>query len=250
MILNGATGAIGGVVIQLCAMLKLRAIAVVRRHETGPASDPVKVEKRLKALGAAEVLVETDKMGSVGLKMGAFLLIYLWAISLTSCFVYRAREPQVFRQAQARARLRRRCLRVPARGDPPGRVRARVLRVRHGEAGDGTLDRARRPRARGPRLFPSQVDGRQQEEGTIFNHSSIIQLIRQLDHAHALTSPCTQVPKMLETLAKLVNADKIRVDFTEYELSSEFAEAMEHALEPGKGTKVLLRVNDVGSTYT
>ena len=78
----------------------------------------------------------------------------------------------------------------------------------------------------------------------------IIQLLRQLDHAHALTSLYTQVPKMLETLAKLVNADKIRVDFTEYELSSEFAEAMEHALEPGKGTKVLLRVNDVGSTYT
>ena len=59
----------------------------------------------------------------------------------------------------------------------------------------------------------------------------------------------SQVPKMLETLAKLVNADKIRIDFTEYELSSEFTEAMEHALEPGKGTKVLLRVNDVGSTY-
>ena len=76
---------------------------------------------------------------------------------------------------------------------------------------------------------------------------SIIQSLRQLD---PLTSPYTQVPKMLETLAKLVNADKIRVDFTEYELSSEFAEAMEHALEPGKGTKVLLRVNDVGSTYT
>ena len=70
MILNGATGAIGGCVIQLCAMLKLRAIAVVRRHETGPASDPVKVEKRLKALGAAEVLVEDDaKMGASGLKL-------------------------------------------------------------------------------------------------------------------------------------------------------------------------------------
>ena len=69
VILNGATGAIGGCVIQLCAMLKLRAIAVVRRHETGPASDPVKVEKRLKALGAAEVLVEDDaKMGASGLK--------------------------------------------------------------------------------------------------------------------------------------------------------------------------------------
>lgn len=69
VILNGATGAIGGCVIQLCAMLKLRAIAVVRRHETGPASDPMKVEKRLKALGAAEVLVEDDaKMGASGLK--------------------------------------------------------------------------------------------------------------------------------------------------------------------------------------
>ena len=96
MILNGATGAIGGVVIQLCAMLKLRAIAVVRRHETGPASDPVKVEKRLKALGAAEVLVETDKMGSVGLKMGAFLCIYLWAIALTPCFLFTELENHKF----------------------------------------------------------------------------------------------------------------------------------------------------------
>ena len=70
MILNGATGAIGGCVIQLCAMLKLRAIAVVRRHETGPASDAMKVEKRLKVLGAAEVLVEDDaKMGASGLKL-------------------------------------------------------------------------------------------------------------------------------------------------------------------------------------
>ena len=51
MILNGATGAIGGVVIQLCAMLKLRAIAVVRRHETGPASDPVAPEPPCSRLG-------------------------------------------------------------------------------------------------------------------------------------------------------------------------------------------------------
>ena len=33
-------------------------------------------------------------------------------------------------------------------------------------------------------------------------------------------------------------------------VSNALTEAMEHALEPGKGTKVLLRVNDVGSTYT
>jgi len=36
VILNGATGAVGTIVIQLCAILKLRAVAVVRSHETGP----------------------------------------------------------------------------------------------------------------------------------------------------------------------------------------------------------------------
>ena len=30
-----------------------------------------------------------------------------------------------------------------------------------------------------------------------------------------------KVPKMMETLAKLVNADKLRVEYTEYELSAE-----------------------------
>ena len=30
-----------------------------------------------------------------------------------------------------------------------------------------------------------------------------------------------KVPKMMETIAKLVNADKLRVEYTEYELSAE-----------------------------
>ena len=38
-----------------------------------------------------------------------------------------------------------------------------------------------------------------------------------------------QIPLMLETLAKLVNADKLRIDYTEYELCDEFSEALEHA---------------------
>ena len=53
VILNAANSTIGTVVIQLCRMLKLRAIAVVR------AKDDQELEaatKRLKALGAAEVL--------------------------------------------------------------------------------------------------------------------------------------------------------------------------------------------------
>ena len=81
----------------------------------------------------------------------------------------------------------------------------------------------------------------------------------------------TQIPLMLETLAKLVNADKLRIDYTEYELCDEFKEALEHAqvrafvayflaLDPpltripvgqetGRNTKVLLKVTDIGVTY-
>jgi len=54
---------------------------------------------------------------------------------------------------------------------------------------------------------------------------------------------------MLESLATLVNADKLRLNYTEYELSTEFDEALDHALEDGKGTKIVLKVNDIGNTY-
>ena len=34
-----------------------------------------------------------------------------------------------------------------------------------------------------------------------------------------------------------------------YELAAEFGEALEHAVEPGINTKVLLRMADIGETY-
>jgi trans-2-enoyl-CoA reductase len=40
---------------------------------------------------------------------------------------------------------------------------------------------------------------------------------------------------MFETLAKLVNADKLRLAYTEYELCDEFAEALEHAQARAQG---------------
>ena len=40
-----------------------------------------------------------------------------------------------------------------------------------------------------------------------------------------------------------------RGEYTEYELSAEFQEALEHSLEPGRSTKILLKVNDIGQTY-
>ena len=58
-----------------------------------------------------------------------------------------------------------------------------------------------------------------------------------------------KIPQMMEALAKLVNADKLRVTYTEYELGTEFDEALDHALEEGRSTKILLKVKDIGVTY-
>lgn len=52
---------------------------------------------------------------------------------------------------------------------------------------------------------------------------------------------CLQVPQMLEALAKLVNAEMLKIAYTEYQLD-EFAEALDHALDAGKNTKILLRM--------
>ncbi len=35
----------------------------------------------------------------------------------------------------------------------------------------------------------------------------------------------------------------------QYELSTEFDEALEHCMEEGRNTKVMLKVNDIGITY-
>lgn len=58
-----------------------------------------------------------------------------------------------------------------------------------------------------------------------------------------------KVGPLLESLAKLVNAGKLAAAVTEYELSTEFEEALDHAMDRGKNTKVLLKVTDVGEQY-
>jgi D-arabinose 1-dehydrogenase-like Zn-dependent alcohol dehydrogenase len=58
-----------------------------------------------------------------------------------------------------------------------------------------------------------------------------------------------KLPSLIESLSKLVSAGKIAAAVTEYELSSEFDEALDHALDRGKNTKVVLRVSEVGEQY-
>jgi trans-2-enoyl-CoA reductase len=49
-----------------------------------------------------------------------------------------------------------------------------------------------------------------------------------------------RVVPMLEALGRLVSANMLTLTYTEYELSSEVGEALEHALDAGRNTKVLL----------
>ena len=58
-----------------------------------------------------------------------------------------------------------------------------------------------------------------------------------------------KLPRLIETLSKLVSAGKLAASVTEYELSTEFDEAMDHALDRGKNTKIVLRVSEVGEKY-
>ena len=58
-----------------------------------------------------------------------------------------------------------------------------------------------------------------------------------------------KIARMFETVAKLVAAGELVIPHCEYELSSEFAEAVEHASEARKEVKVVLRVDEVGDTY-
>ena len=71
-----------------------------------------------------------------------------------------------------------------------------------------------------------------------------------------LTAPQAQeekksedIKRMIQLLAQLVEGDKLGIDFTEYELGVDFAEALEHAQVTGRNTKVLLKVNDIGIDY-
>ncbi|KAK9836271.1 hypothetical protein WJX81_001311 [Elliptochloris bilobata] len=55
-----------------------------------------------------------------------------------------------------------------------------------------------------------------------------------------------RVPAVLASLGKLVAAGKLQIAMTEYLLATEFDEALEHAIDEGARTKVLLRTGDAG----
>ena len=207
VVVNGANGAVGAATLQLCALLKLRAVAVTRPRKNpnpkGPpnpggdaAVDP-KTTARLLALGAAEVLADEGNLRD--------------------------------------ALERRRFFAKPKLGlDCVGGVSAARL-------ADALQD--------GSRLV---CFGCMSGRPITLPWTSLVARGLRVEGFSLrawMSANKKRAPKMLETVAKLARADKLRVEHTEYELSSEFAEAIEHAAEDARGAKIILRVEDVGSTY-
>jgi trans-2-enoyl-CoA reductase len=192
VILNAATSTIGQCVVQLCSMLKLRAMCVIRARK-----DFDKTAAWLKSLGAAEIFKDE---GSISL-----------ALQDRSLF------------AKPRLAL-----------DAVGGASA----VRLAEA----------LQAGCPLIVYGNASGRAATfPWTAWTKSALI--VRGFSLRKWMSDNKKKVPKMMDTLGKLVRADKLAVSYTDYELATEFDEALEHAREDDRCTKILLRVNDIGTTY-
>lgn len=190
VLLNAATSCTGQYLLQLCAVLRLRAIAVVSPGQP----DFEKVKLWLTALGAAQVL--TDE-GSLRLAL---------------------EEQRFFSKPK---------LALDAVGGASGARLAEALAeggalVMYGVmSGKSTAFQWR-----------DWLFGGLKASG--FNLTAWMKANRK------------KVPALVESLAKLVNAGKLSASVTEYELATEFGDALEHAVERHRNTKVVLRVNDVG----
>ncbi|XRB25437.1 J domain-containing protein [Pseudoscourfieldia marina] len=196
VILNAANSTVGQVVIQLCTLLKLRTIALIRENESKP-EEFEKTANWLKSLGATEVLPDA---GSIKLELD---------------------KKRFFAKPK---------LGLDAVG---GQSAVRLADALH-EGCPLVIYGCMSNRA------PTWPWG-----AWVSNELSVF----GFNLRRWMNQNKKKVPSMLEALAKLVNADKLVINYTEYELSTEFDEAIDHALEDGRGTKIMLKVNDIGVTY-
>ncbi|QDZ23160.1 trans-2-enoyl-CoA reductase [Chloropicon primus] len=192
VILNAANSTVGQVVIQLCHLLKLRSVAVVR--DLGSMD---RVAPWLKTLGANEVLADTGSLKKELEKHKYF----------------------------AKPKLALDCV--------GGQSAARLA---------DTLDDS------APLVIYGCMSGR--APSWPWNQWVFKQMqVNGFNLRKWMKTNKKKIPDMMEAIAKLVNADKLRVTHTEYELGTEFDEALDHAMEEGRSTKILLKVKDIGVTY-
>lgn len=190
--LNAANGTVGQFVVQLCRLLRLRAVAVI--------SDQADFEKTalwLRALGAAEVLLDSGSIRSELEKLKFF--------------------------AKPKLAL-----------DAVGGVSA--ARLSDALADNGQL------------VIYGCVSGVSPQwdwRRWVFQGLRV----RGFNARQWMVENKKKLTALVDSLAKLVVAGKLAAAVTEYELSSEFDEALDHAMDRGKNTKVVLKISDVGEQY-
>lgn len=190
VILNGANGTIGQFIIQLCHMLRLRAVAVV-----SPESDFDKTSAWLKKLGAVHVIRD---QGSIKGEMNKLKFF-------------------------AKPKLGLDCI-----GGDSG------VRVSEAMSADGAH---------------MVIYGCMSGKSPNWNWKSWVfggMKIKGFNTRKWISDNQSKVPKLVETLGKLVRNNTLSAQVTEYEMATDFDEALDHAMDRGKNTKVLLKVSDVG----
>jgi trans-2-enoyl-CoA reductase len=189
VLLNGASGTVGQLVVQLCHLLRLRAVAVV--------SDSPSYEKTaalLTKLGAVHVVKDQGSIKAELAKLKFF----------------------------AKPKLGLDCI-----------------------GGDSTVRLSDALAEGGQLIIYGCMSGRSPSWNWklwVFNGLRV----KGFNTRTWMGDNIKKVPQLVETIGKLVRSNKLMANVTEYELGSEFDEALDHAMDRYKNTKVVLRVSDVG----
>ena len=240
VVIDGASGAVGAAAIKLCALLRLRAVAVVRPSALATGAAPADTNRGFEAYLASS----PDDGGSEPAPDPAL-------------------DPAASRKTLCSAAFAKTAARLKALGAAEVLVDEGDLRA--------ALER-RRFFAR-PKLALDCVGGASAARLAHCLQDNGLLVVFGCMSGRAVTLPWTtlvarglscrgfslrkwmdkagdaKVARVFETVAKLVAAGELVIPHCEYELSSEFAEAVEHASEARKEVKVVLRVDEVGDTY-
>ncbi len=193
VLLNGASGTVGQLVVQLCHLLRLRAVAVVSMS-VGDEAHFEKTAAMLAKLGAVHVIKDQGSVKSELNKLKFF----------------------------AKPKLGLDCI-----------------------GGDSSV-RLSEALAEGAQLV---IYGCMSGKSPSFNWKSWVfgrLSVKGFNTRRWMTDNAKKVPALVDTIGKLVRSGKLAASVTEYELGSEFDEALDHAMDRSKNVKVLLRVSDVG----
>jgi len=244
VVVDGASGAIGTALVRLCALLRLRAVAVVRpsalaggrqSSKDAPASASAFDTNRAFEAHASKHTSETDDSNadvfeSSALCSAAFLKTRARLKALGAAEVL-ADEGDLRAALERRRFFARPKLALDCVGG------ASAARLAHCLQDNGVLVVFGCMSGRAVTLPWTTLVAR----GLSCRGFSLRKWMDKAGDA--------KIARMFETVAKLVGAGELVIPHCEYEMSSELAEAVEHAAEQRKEVKVVLRVDEVGDTY-